>query len=88
MRFFNQNTRTFELDTSQTFNEPGNYALRSAIEQGVVELVKKGEKLGLWKFKEANNELVQKETPREEGAAQSSTTQNKPSQPKADEGKK
>ena len=88
MRFFNQNTRTFELDTSQTFNEPGNYALRSAIEQGVVELVKKGEKLGLWKFKEANNELVQKETPREEGAAQSSTTENKPSQPKADEGKK
>lgn len=53
MRFFNQNTRTFEFDTSQTFNEPGNYALRSAIEQGIVELVKQGEKLGLWKFKEA-----------------------------------
>ncbi len=63
MRFFNQNTRTFEFDTSQTFNEPGNYALRSAIEQGVVEIVKRGEKLGLWKFKEAPNELVQKETP-------------------------
>ena len=53
LRFFNQNTKTFEFDTSQTYNEPGNYALRSAIEQGVVELVKKGEKLGLWKFKEA-----------------------------------
>ncbi len=87
MRFFNQNTRTFELDTSQTFNEPGNYALRSAIEQGVVELVKKGEKLGLWKFKEANNELVQKETSRE-GAAKVDGPQNKSDQPKADEGKK
>jgi curli production assembly/transport component CsgG len=63
MRFFNQNTRTFEFDTSQTFNEPGNYALRSAIEQGIVELVKRGEKLSLWKYKEATNELVQKETP-------------------------
>ena len=63
MRFFNQNTRTFEFDSSQTFNEPGNYALRSAIEQGIVELVKKGENLGLWKYKEASNELVQKETP-------------------------
>jgi curli production assembly/transport component CsgG len=52
MRFYNQGTRSFEFDSSQTFNEPGNYALRSAIEQGIVELVKKGEKLGLWKFKE------------------------------------
>lgn len=62
MRFFNQGTRSFEFDASQTFNEPGNYALRSAIEQGIVELIKKGEKLNLWKFKEAPNELVQTET--------------------------
>lgn len=50
MKFYDQGTRTFEFDSSQTFNEPGNYALRSAIEQGIVELVKKGEKLGLWAF--------------------------------------
>lgn len=59
LRFFNQSTQAFEFDSSQTFNEPGNYALRSAIEQGVVELIKRGEKQGLWKFKGANNELVQ-----------------------------
>jgi curli production assembly/transport component CsgG len=52
MRFYNQGTKSFEFDSSQTFNEPGNYALRSAIEQGIVELVKKGETLGLWKFKD------------------------------------
>jgi curli production assembly/transport component CsgG len=52
LRFFNQATRAFEFDSSQTFNEPGNYALRSAIETAVLELIKKGEKLGLWKFKE------------------------------------
>ena len=73
MKFFNQNTRTFELDTSQTFNEPGNYALRSAIEQAIVELVKKGEKLELWKFKEKPNELVQKES-KIEGAAKAAST--------------
>jgi curli production assembly/transport component CsgG len=63
MKFYDQGRKTFEFDSSQTMNEPGNYALRSAIEQGIVELVKKGEKLGLWKYKEVSNELVQKETP-------------------------
>lgn len=52
LRFFNQATRAFELDSSQTFNEPTNYALRSAIEAGLVQLIKQGEQQGLWKFKE------------------------------------
>jgi curli production assembly/transport component CsgG len=69
LKFFNQATRAFEFDSSQTFNEPGNYALRSAIETAVVELINKGERQNLWKFKEKPNELVQKETPRE-GTAQ------------------
>ena len=63
MRFYDQGRKSFEFDSSQTFNEPGNYALRSAIEQGFVELVKSGEKLGLWKYKENSNELVQTKTP-------------------------
>jgi curli production assembly/transport component CsgG len=76
LRFFNQNTKTLEFDTSQSFNEPGNYALRSAIEQGIVELVKKGEAQGLWKFKENPNELVQKET-QTKGTGESSALQDK-----------
>ena len=52
LRFFNQATRAFEFDSSQTFNEPGNYALRSAIETAVVEIINKGERQGLWKFKD------------------------------------
>lgn len=52
LRFFNQATRAFEFDSSQTFNEPGNYALRSAIEQGVLDIIRKGESRGLWKFKQ------------------------------------
>jgi len=59
LKFFNNYTQSFEIDSSQTFNEPGNYALRSAIESGIVELVKKGERQGLWKFKPG----VEKTTP-------------------------
>lgn len=62
LKFFNQATQAFEFDSSQTFNEPGNYALRSAIETGVIELIRKGEKQGLWKYKEKTNELVQTQT--------------------------
>lgn len=78
LRFFNQATRAFEFDASQTFNEPGNYALRSAIETAVKELVAKGERQGLWKYKEKQNELVQKETPREGAVQAASGTQGKP----------
>lgn len=62
LRFFNQATRAFELDSSQTFNEPTNYALRSAIEAGVIQLIKQGEEQGLWKFKEGQK--FQEEKPR------------------------
>lgn len=51
LKFFNQGTRAFEFDSSQTYNEPTNYALRSAIEQGVLELIRKGERQGLWAYK-------------------------------------
>jgi curli production assembly/transport component CsgG len=74
LKFYNQNTKSFEFDSSQTFNEPGNYALRSAIEQGIVELVKNGERLGLWQFKEATkNELVQQKA-KDEGNGKTEAT--------------
>lgn len=78
LRFFNNATQAFEFDTSQTFNEPGNYALRSAIEQGVIELIKKGARHNLWKFKGASNELVQEKT-KVEGAAPASPASSKQS---------
>ena len=75
LRFFNQATQAFEFDSSQTFNEPGNYALRSAIEAGVKELILKGEKQGLWKFKEKPNELVQKNSESKETSKTPATSQ-------------
>ncbi len=83
LRFFNQATRAFEFDSSQTFNEPGNYALRSAVETAVVELINKGERQGLWKFKEKPNELVQKETPGKGAATASSSSQKQSNKPEA-----
>ena len=77
LRFFNQATRAFEYDSSQTFNEPGNYALRSAIETAVTELISKGERQGLWQYKEKPNELVQKETSREGTGKAPSNAQRK-----------
>ena len=50
-KFFDLGTHAFELDAQQTANEPGSYAIRSAIEVGVVELIKHGEKKKLWHYK-------------------------------------
>ena len=85
LRFFNQATRAFEFDSSQTFNEPGNYALRSAIETAIKELIMKGERQGLWKFKEMPNELVQKQATRE-GATQAPSAPQKQSNDRKDIG--
>jgi curli production assembly/transport component CsgG len=85
LKFFNQATRAFEFDASQSFNEPGNYALRSAIETAVVELISKGERQGLWKYKEKPNELVQKETPSKDAAKAAPASQQSSSR-KAVEG--
>jgi curli production assembly/transport component CsgG len=50
-KFFDTGTRSLETELGNTVNEPVNYAVRAAIEQAVVELVKDGDRKGLWKFK-------------------------------------
>jgi curli production assembly/transport component CsgG len=49
-RFFDMGTTSVEVEAGHTINEPVNYAVRVAIEQAVVELIKAGEKRELWKF--------------------------------------
>ena len=44
-------TKAFEVETGVATNEPVNYAVRSAIEYCVLELLKLGDKEGLWKIK-------------------------------------
>ena len=50
-RFFDLRTKALEVETGAAVNEPTDYAIRSAIEYGVLKMVEKGEKLGYWKFK-------------------------------------
>jgi curli production assembly/transport component CsgG len=51
-RFYDMGTRSLEAEIGHTINEPVNYAVRVAIEQAVVELVKEGEQRRLWRFAE------------------------------------
>jgi len=51
-RFFDMGTELVETEMGMTANEPVNYAVRAAIEAGVIELVYQGEEKDLWQFKE------------------------------------
>jgi curli production assembly/transport component CsgG len=51
----NVNTLTgsmFEFETGLTINEPGTLAVKATIESAVVELIKEGERKGVWDFKQ------------------------------------
>ena len=50
-RFLDLNTKALELETGVATNEPVNYAIRSAIEFALHEIIMLGEKEGFWKFK-------------------------------------
>tara|TARA_B100001287_G_C22631198_1_gene505229 strand:- start:220 stop:1020 length:801 start_codon:yes stop_codon:yes gene_type:complete len=50
-RFLDMSTKAFEVESGVAVNEPVNYAVRSAIEFCILELIKLGDKEGLWKIK-------------------------------------
>ena len=50
-KFFDLGTKLVEAENGYSVNEPVNYAVRAAIEAGIVELIYDGERKGLWKFK-------------------------------------
>jgi curli production assembly/transport component CsgG len=49
-RFFDMGTRAAEIELGHTINEPVNYAVRAAIEQAVVEMIKEGDRKKYWKM--------------------------------------
>ena len=53
-KFLDLGTKAIEAETGFSANEPVNYAVRAAIEEGVIEIVKQGQAKGLWKFKKDN----------------------------------
>jgi len=50
-KFIELGTRSVEVETGYSINEPTNLAVRSAIEATVIELVYEGVRKGLWNFK-------------------------------------
>jgi curli production assembly/transport component CsgG len=52
LKFFDAGTQAFEAEAGLTINEPGTYAVKAATEMAVVELIKEGQRKGVWDFKQ------------------------------------
>ena len=57
-KFLDLGTKLLETETGYSVNEPVNYAVRSAIEQGVIELIYEGVRKEMWKFKTTKKEIL------------------------------
>ena len=55
-RFIDMGTRAIEVESGVAENEPVNYAIRSAVEYCIIEIIKQGEQKSLWNFKDEINE--------------------------------
>jgi hypothetical protein len=51
LKFFDQGTQAFEAEMGLTINEPGTYAVKAATEMAVVELIKEGQRKGIWEYR-------------------------------------
>jgi hypothetical protein len=54
LKFYDAGTKAFEAETGLTVNEPGTYAVKATVEMAVVELIKEGQRKGIWEFKTEN----------------------------------
>ena len=52
LKFFDNATQAFEAEAGLTINEPGTYAVKAATEMAVVEMIKEGQRKGVWDFKQ------------------------------------
>jgi len=51
-RFLDLGTKALEIESGNAANEPVNYAIRTAIEYGVLEMLYEGKEQGLWEWAE------------------------------------
>lgn len=52
LKFFDAGTKAFEAEAGLNINEPGTYATKAAVEMAVVELIKEGQKKGIWEYRQ------------------------------------
>ena len=51
LKFLDNGVQAFEVEAGLTVNEPGTLAIKATIEAAVVELIKEGERKGIWDYK-------------------------------------
>ena len=56
-RFLDLGTKALEIESGNATNEPVNYAIRTAIEYAVLQMVHEGKELGLWEWKLPKEEV-------------------------------
>ena len=56
-KFLDLGTKLVESEIGWSVNEPVNYAVRAAVEAGIVELIYEGERKQLWKFKKSFKQI-------------------------------
>jgi curli production assembly/transport component CsgG len=52
LKFYDAGTKAFEAEAGLTINEPGTYAVKAATEMAVVELIKEGQRKGVWDYRQ------------------------------------
>jgi curli production assembly/transport component CsgG len=57
LKFLRNGTQAFEAEAGLTINEPGTLAVKATIEAAVVELIKEGERRGVWDYKKTDASL-------------------------------
>ena len=53
--FLDLGTKALEIESGNATNEPVNYAIRTAIEYGVLQMLYEGKEQGLWEWAEPVN---------------------------------
>jgi hypothetical protein len=51
LKFLANGVQAFEAEAGLTINEPGTMAVKATIEAAVVELIKEGERKGIWDYR-------------------------------------
>jgi len=51
LKFLKEGTQAFEFETGLTINEPTSLAVKATVEAGVVELIKEGQRKGIWDYR-------------------------------------
>ena len=96
LKFFDLGTKSFEAEAGLTINEPGTFAVKTTVDAAVVELIKEGQRKGVWDFQgravpvtkveEKRNELVQPQAQSAPAPVASAPADNKSVERKVDEG--